>query len=269
MRLKAEFLNKIEINLFPCVGSNEQNILIIGGVHGNEIQGVKGTELVINYLKKPEKMLTQEILKKATIVVVPCINLVGYLADARTCPKKGTEVEYEQGKVKVKWDEKHSIKIPPNWHDPNRGWNNNDTLVKYHLEWLCKTFSPSLIIFNHDWDVPQGKINVYGPVHAFESISNATKIYERFYHTHNAYGEPWSFVDLINQQEVQTMSFLLWEKLGIPIYLTETCVVADNSPKIHLAIDLFLLAKYVRIQWKDDDLLKKILQEITQDNLEV
>ncbi|MFX1293783.1 MAG: hypothetical protein ACFFD2_02820 [Promethearchaeota archaeon] len=205
---------------------------------------------------------TQMFLEKSTIVVVPIINRVGYFAEARACPRRGLEVEYKDRKVIIKDDEKHMFKFPLNWQDPNRGWDENDTLVKHHFMRLNNIFSPKMIIFNHNWDIPQGKIHVYASLETFKSISNIRKIFARFYHTHNIFGQLWSFMESINEKDAPNFSYIIMQKFGIPIFLTETYVYSDESPKIHLALNLFLIVKFLKIPLDDDILVEEILEEV-------
>ena len=155
MKLKADYLNHLEITYFPCVDSEDQKIMIIGGIHGNEIQGIRGVRLLKEHLSNPEDLLIRDILDKTSLILIPRINVVGNLADARSCPNRGTDVDYKPKKVIVKDDEKRSLKVPKGWQDPGFGWDANRTLVRYNIEWLIYQFSPSILILNHDWAMPK------------------------------------------------------------------------------------------------------------------
>ncbi|MFX0095376.1 MAG: hypothetical protein ACFFBD_26815, partial [Candidatus Hodarchaeota archaeon] len=74
----------------------------------------------------------------------------------------------------------------------------------------------------------------------------------------NAFGEPYAFVEMSDHQDTAMLSFQLHQRFGIPICITEAYIKGDNSPKIHLAVNLFLIAKYANVQWDDEVLIKAI-----------
>lgn len=273
MKIKAELLNNIKINRFSGLNTHNSNILIIGGVHGNEIQGIRGSTLLRDYFFDPENILTPMILARATIVIIPVINVVGYLAKARSCPNTGAEIEYTQGTVQIKTDEKFSMRIPINWHDPNRGWDDNDSLVCHQLKWLLPILKPSLIIFNHDWALPQGKIKIYTPTNTEEettilhNLRNAEQIFQQFYPKYNLFGDRYNFVELVDYEQSNTLlNSLISREFSIPVLVTENDVYSKQSPHIHLGINLFILAKYLGIQLEDDQLIEIIMKEILENN---
>ena len=53
-----------------------KNVLITGGVHGDEPAGI---EAVLQFLERDNA----ELLKRFTFVVIPCVNLYGYVHDTR------------------------------------------------------------------------------------------------------------------------------------------------------------------------------------------
>ena len=90
MKVKVDFLDQIEVNLFPYTRSAAPVIMIIGGVHGNEIPGIHEVELLWDHLKKPESELTQLILEAIVIVVIPLFLLrkcAGIQQDEEDVPK--------------------------------------------------------------------------------------------------------------------------------------------------------------------------------------
>lgn len=259
--LKANFLNYITIHYFPSINNTNNTILIVGGMHGDEKPCVKGAELLKEYLTQPDTILSRTILENTTIVIVPLINRVGYLADARSCPTDNAEINYEDGKIVINDDEKGMYKFPPNWQDPNRGWDENYTLVKKHLERLISVYKPSYIIFDHDWALPQARIKIYGKLTLLNNISRITELLERFYPAHNAVGKSWSFLHLANQNDEDKLSFQIYKKYRIPNFLTETYFVGKQSPKIHLVINLFLIIKLGGVQIDDSSLINFLIKE--------
>ena len=49
----------------------------------------KGAELVRDFLQRPDFSLARLILERAHVAVVPCINRIGNMANARTAPMRG------------------------------------------------------------------------------------------------------------------------------------------------------------------------------------
>jgi len=201
-------------------------------------------------------------------------------------------------KVIVPEDETRSLKVPYGWQDPNRGWDENDTFVKHHLEKLFghsqgehrSTFFPDMVIFNHDWAIVQGKSKIYArseeikkSIHTMIS-KGITTLYSRVYPAKKIFGTPWNFVIMAGEKDEQekdsenqkspdqeNMTWKLSEKYGITSYVIENYFGdSDISPKLHLALDLFLLAKHAGLGdgdiiaspgWKDQQLLKILIDE--------
>jgi len=69
-----------EILAYKFLGNGQGKLLIVGGVHGNEVGTVKLTTKILNYLN-----LNQEKNGWAKIFIIPCLNLDGY-AQARKHP---------------------------------------------------------------------------------------------------------------------------------------------------------------------------------------
>ncbi|MBD3255109.1 MAG: hypothetical protein GF383_08440 [Candidatus Lokiarchaeota archaeon] len=232
--INANFLNSIEINYFSAAYKNLNTILIIGGIHGDEKPCVDGTFLLKGYLSNPDNQLTKKILRNTSIIIVPILNVAGYLSNARSCPMLNAQIKYKNNNVIIKDDEKGMYKFPPGWQDPNRGWEENQTLARLHLKKLISDYNPTFIIFNHDWSLPQARVKIYGESLISEKLSNVSKILERIYPPHNAFGQPWNFVQLYYEKDKNNMTFKIWEKYKIPNILTETYFVGKQSPKIHL-----------------------------------
>ena len=141
--------------------ANGPTLLVCGGVHGNETRGMDGVRALQDLCSAAANPLVREVLSRARVVTVPCLNRVGHLANARGCPKRGTEVaQCADGKVWVAPDERGGIKYAEGWSDPNRGWGDtNQTVAMAVLQELLGSSMtrPSVAIFNHDWALPQGK----------------------------------------------------------------------------------------------------------------
>jgi hypothetical protein len=186
MRLKvsvknvnAALLNKVEASYYACTDVENQNeVLVAGGTHGNERHCVNGVRLLRNYFARPEYPLVGEILNAFSLIVVPVINPIGYLANARGCPTIGSrkvlwesmpmtfDIEIDASVARV--DDRHvhdcepagSIVIPEEergatmplgWADPNRPYPL--TLAHLNLDRLINRRT-MFAIFNHDWAIP-------------------------------------------------------------------------------------------------------------------
>ena len=62
-------------------GSGKPYVLLLGGVHGNEPSGCVGLKEIINDFKSKRK-----ILKKGTLLIIPCVNKCGLWWDTRSVP---------------------------------------------------------------------------------------------------------------------------------------------------------------------------------------
>jgi hypothetical protein len=260
-----EVSNKTKKNKKPVM-------MVVGGVHGNERMGVRGAQMLVDYLKRaPVRMregcdLGVRILSALQVVVVPCINPVGYSADARCCPTTQVrEVTFTEGKVVVAEDEKGSIKPPTGWADPNRGWQGktNDTLVKHHLKRLLRMISPSVIVFNHDWALPQGKVKIYGAEECLAKVAGVQLVFERVYPSSlGGMGGAWSFLEMFAEVDKVNMCYPLFEQAGITNYLVESSWILDESPRIHVAVTLYLLARTAGLADSDTELVATIWREV-------
>jgi len=241
-------------------------IAVVGGVHGNEIEGVKGAQQIIQIFKNCAfNPLAKFILSNANVLVVPCINHIGFSAQARSCPSIGTKVNIKTSinsatnelsyTVIVGDDEKGSSKMAPGWKDPNRGWDEeNDTLVRFNLEQLITKYKVTNFIFNHDWAVRQGICKIYyGTVDETENMAklvgaNVKKIFTQYYPEKKVFGDAWEFIVKANEKEDgHVLPFKVWHKYGIPSLLLETYLYLPQSSEIHVKITMYLLYKLVLI----------------------
>ncbi len=255
-------MDKVEIHRFPGSGRTNTTILVVGGVHGNEIPGIEGVKRLISYLGQPELNLATEILARVAVTVVPIVNIVGYLAEARACPQRGAEVAYEGGTVIVPEDEKgYDGKDPAQWHDPNLGWEDNDTLVRHQMEWLMKAVDPDLIIFNHDWALPLPRLFVFGPTWLNNAVKGVVSIYSRCYPPHNPLGKPWPFLEMAlgDPEGDVELAGQIWAMYQVPSLLAETYFVGGGSAAIHFAQDLYFLARLAGVPAADDEIANRAL----------
>ncbi|KAH3760525.1 hypothetical protein Pelo_7686 [Pelomyxa schiedti] len=239
-------------------------VVVIGGVHGNEVMGIEGVQRLKSFLTtKPAHPFALRLLATARIVVVPCINPIGYLARARCCPvaSENCSVNYNTntGEIVVQDTQRGSISPPPGWKDPNRGWAANDTLVKHNLKSLLDSVNPSVLIFNHDWAAPQAKLVFYGesPI----DVKGISRLLSKFYPCCTPFGKPWQFVEpgqMAEEPEEVTLSWYLRAELGISSYVCETYMKMAHSAAVHFAVCLFLISKYARLDMPEPDLIKAI-----------
>lgn len=256
----AGTLDRIQLHIHPSYNPTEdtKTVYVIGGIHGNEPTGVVGATHVHDYFEcNPRSPLVNAILSRANVLVVPCINPIGFSAQARSCPEKGTLVEMRNGKVWVPEDERRSLKMPKGWTDPNRFWEGNNTYAKAHLERFVSwpSFKPDLMIFNHDWAVPQSYVNYYGDFNGsvFDNVdgfechkSGMHNIISQFYPTTNPFATPWDFFKQDPLEETtHTIGAHLYKDLNIPNFTVETYMLNPQSPMVHLQITLYLIALQV------------------------
>eukprot|EP00854_Cymbomonas_tetramitiformis_P018027 gene18027-21468_t len=248
--------------------AKKPTFLVAGGVHGNEVRAMQGVELLQAYLDTSvdeEGSLAKAILDRCTIVSVARINKVGYLAGARCCPARGVPVRYGGGQVWVEWDQKGSINPPAGWQDPNRGWDTNDTLVKDLIENLLTNdlTRPDLILWNHDWAVPQGKLYSVGmPDRAV--FVGASRIFAEYYPTKTVFGTPWEHIEEFsgagNCDGETVMTGEVFERFGIPSHTLETYCDGEEAAEVQCALSLYLLAKHAGIEMEEEELVTKVLQ---------
>ena len=251
-------------------GQSVPHLCVVGGVHGNEASGIEGANCVLNFLRAGDSWLAKEILRRSSITVVPCINLVGQLADARSSPQPGTTVLVdEQDRVYVGKHQHGGMFPPVGWQDPNRGWVHNNTLVKSVME--RRLFSddvkrPDLIIFNHDWAVPNGVLMARG-IKTKEMWEGARDLFSRRYPSRTGYGKVYEHLielpvpaeDKWVNGEPECLTSCLVEHFDIPNYTIETYCGAADDYVLHFEVTLFLLARHCGLSESDEELRKLIL----------
>jgi hypothetical protein len=114
--------DEIEKNYFKqydySTNKELKTFYVIGGIHGNEIKGIEGAFLLKKYFDS-ERDFCKLLFSKFNIKLIPILNVVGNLAEARCCPPSNMDLEFENEKVIIKENEKKS-NPPEGWNDPNR-----------------------------------------------------------------------------------------------------------------------------------------------------
>lgn len=249
--IDALSLNFYDATYFPSSSNSNLTIAVIGGVHGNESEGVRGVTLLRDYFKKSAlSPLAQEILKFANLVIVPCINNVGFSALARSCPCVDAKVLVNSQNLAaiVADDEKGTSKVPAGWKDPNRGWEENTTLVRFNIERLIKQFNINYFVFNHDWAVKQAICKAYDyheENKLADQVSDCVKqIFTQYYPAKKIFGDAWEFI--VKASEKEDGNILLYhilKRFNIPSFLIETYLYLPASGEIHVKVTLYLLYK--------------------------
>jgi len=226
---------------------------------------------VLAFLEKGDSWLAKEILRHSSVTVIPCINSVGQLANARSCPKPDTTIlKDENGKVYI-GDHQHGGLFPPvGWQDPNRGWAHNHTVVKQILE--RSLFSedvkkPDVVIFNHDWAVPNGALMARG-IETKELWEGAKELFGRHYPSRTGYGKVYEHLiglpvptkDKWVNGEPECLTSCLLHLFNTPNYTIETYCGRESDYVVHFEVTVFLLAKHCGIGESDEQLRGWVLQ---------
>lgn len=111
-------------------------ILMIGGVHGDEPEGVALAEGLLIELKQHHRISPPWIL-------IPCLNPDGFAAGTRV---NAAGVDLNRNYPSASWTPE--AKAPRYWPGPNPG----SELEIQHLTQLIKKVKPQLIIHFHSWN---------------------------------------------------------------------------------------------------------------------
>ena len=270
--INIESLDKVETIDFSF--SNKlKTIYIVGGIHGDEIQGVKGAELLKSYFQKNNEF-SQKLRSLINIKVIPILNKIGYLAGLRCSPTEGLEIKFtSEGKIKVEESEvfdvtSFSMKIlrknPEGWTDPNRGWDSNKTLVKKHLLKIIES-SPDYIFFHHDWSDVHPYLNYYGDDGFDEKLIALIGIIQKFSDKKIKNSKSNKNINLIGKYNEMndsiTTSYEILKLFKISNFVFETYAYEDSSSVIHFCVVLFVIAKLCNLEFSDEELIEIIFKE--------
>ena len=266
----ASTAGSVAVHQFHCARTGAPHLAVVGGVHGNERVGIAGAEHVGEFLRDTTDELAQAILQRATVTVIPCANTVGAAANARTSPETGARVLHGGGRAWVGDHQRGSLFPPDGWHDPNRGWERNDTLVKHALASVLfrgAAAAPSMVVWNHDWAVPQGKLMARGVER--ETYAACAQIFAKHYPTRTGFGLPYEHLVHVAPEDVapgQTepvyMPECLAQRFGTPSYTIETYCGGD-AVCLHFETTLFLLAKHSGLCADDESALLRDVARAT------
>eukprot|EP01125_Pyxidicula_operculata_P020965 TRINITY_DN7893_c0_g1_i1.p1 TRINITY_DN7893_c0_g1~~TRINITY_DN7893_c0_g1_i1.p1 ORF type:complete len:357 (-),score=58.26 TRINITY_DN7893_c0_g1_i1:63-1133(-) len=261
----VRYLDHLEFSYYTFGTQEKPVVLIVGGVHGSESTAIEGVRLLKKVFDNaPDYSIVKDILSNIRIVIVPCINKVGQLADTVSSPAPDCKVSFVDQRVIVQDDEKRQLKYPSEWEDGNKGWDPERTLVQMHLNKLISMFQPHTIIMNHDWDTPNAKIRVYGP----SKESNVSKIasgVSKLFNKHNPqkanpFGN-WKYAEEAKEGNHEgNLGWKLGELFNISSFLVETYSHWENSSYVQLSVTLFLLSKLSDSSSTDDEIISDINQ---------
>lgn len=245
---------------------------IIGGIHGDELQGIKAVEHLQSYFSFPKSTFAQNLRSSINIVLIPVINNLGFLAGLRNSPCKGTQIcLLKEGRIFVEEKEVFDIKTfsmkilrtnPDGWTDPNRLWEENKTLVKSHLEKIVWE-KPEYILFLHDWTDFFGGFICYGNILS-EKINpdNCMKrIFEKYQMKKNTGAKEIEYFSYYDKNDQNITGWHLFEKYGICNFTLENFAYSEESQKIHFSISLLILALISNLNIATEELENLIIKE--------
>lgn len=127
---------KKDIELYSCLNEAERPLLFIGGVHGDEPEGVRLAQDFLIWLQKNNKNLKPWIL-------IPCLNVDGYEKGERT---NGNGVDLNRNFPSRDWS---SVAKAPRYNPGTKPGSEPE------VQALCKLIEktkPIAIIHFHSWE---------------------------------------------------------------------------------------------------------------------
>ena len=115
-------------------------VLFIGGVHGDEPEGVALAEGLLEWLKQNEKRYPSPV--KVPWALIPCLNPDGYLKNQRT---NGRGVDLNRNYPSKDWSSKHD---KPRYYPGTKPGSEPEIQA---VTKLIELLSPRLIIHFHSW----------------------------------------------------------------------------------------------------------------------
>jgi murein peptide amidase A len=130
----AQSAEKRPIPLFQSDIAAKNPVLFIGGVHGDEPEGVALAEGLLEWLKNHKA--------NTPWAVIPCLNPDGFLRRRRT---NGNGVDLNRNYPCKEWSSEH--KSPRYFPGPHAG---SESEIQSLVKWITE-YRPRLIIHFHSW----------------------------------------------------------------------------------------------------------------------
>lgn len=127
------------IPLFQSSETLDRPILFMGGVHGDEPEGVALAEALLQWLKNDSQNAKQT---KVPWALIPCLNPDGFVSRVRT---NGNNVDLNRNYPSSDWSPKH--KAPRYFPGPKPASENE---IQQLVKWI-KDHRPRLVIHFHSW----------------------------------------------------------------------------------------------------------------------
>ena len=133
---KGTSLEGIDIPVFKTDIKSSRYLYLLGGVHGDEVEGVYVLKELFAWLK------TEHTLKDLPMIVIPILNVDGYLANSRT---NAHLVDLNRNLPTKDWSTEHT---KPRYNPGPKPLSEpeNQFLVK-----LLDKYKPGMIISFHTW----------------------------------------------------------------------------------------------------------------------
>lgn len=116
-------------------------ILFVGGVHGDEPEGVRLAQEFLRWLQKTEDETSKKILH--SWLLIPCLNVDGYLRNERT---NDNGVDLNRNFPSHDWNSE--AKAPRYYPGPHRGSEAETQAIVQ----LIEAEKPKLIVHFHSWE---------------------------------------------------------------------------------------------------------------------
>ena len=137
----AKSVNGNDIELFSSETKNESPILFIGGVHGDEPEGVKLAQDLLIWLQKNNTFVNPQALEPW--MLIPCLNIDGFMIKQRM---NAAGVDLNRNFPSRDWSA--AAKSPRYFPGPHPG---SEPEVSA-LVTLIESTKPKLIVHFHSWE---------------------------------------------------------------------------------------------------------------------
>lgn len=277
VKLNSNSIDSIETFEFKSKSQTDRTLFIIGGIHGDEIQGVRASQALISLFKSTSQhTILQRLSERLNITIIPAINKIGYLAGLRFSPPENQTIEVlENGAIYVREKEVFDVRsfsmlvqrqTPDGWSDPNREWERNNTLVKKHLERIIKEagdkLSDTKMLFLHDWADLDGMVNCFTDrdVDLFkksEAVMKRFKVLDTR-KTQKKPAKPVEYVYKYNQKEDFLLGWHLLKEKSIENFTQEAYAYDPVSARLHIANTLLIASVIAGLEVSDDSVAEYI-----------